>query len=112
MNFIPHLIPVNRGIHSTVLFYAKEGCTAETALEALRKAYAGKPFVRILAAGELADTKHVTMTNVCEIGCAFDARTNRLIVSSVIDNITKGAAGQAVQCMNLMCGFDETAGLI
>lgn len=112
MNFIPHLIPVNRGIHSTVLFNAKAGCDDDSALAALREAYDGKPFVRILGKGELADTKHVTMTNFCEIGCAYDKRTNRLIVSSVIDNITKGAAGQAVQCLNLMYGFDETAGLI
>ena len=112
MNFIPHLIPVNRGIHSTVLFFAKDGVTADTALDALHAAYDDKPFVRVLGKGELADTKHVTMTNMCEIGVAYDARTNRVIVSSVIDNIEKGAAGQAVQNLNLMAGFEETAGLL
>ena len=111
MNFIPHLIPVNRGIHSTILFHGRAGCTTDKALAALHAAYDGKPFVRVLAAGELADTKHVTMTNMCEIGCVFDQRTGRLLVSSAIDNLTKGASGQAIQCMNIMCGLDETAGL-
>ncbi len=111
INFIPHLVPVNRGIHSTILFHACDGCTSAAALEALERAYGACPFVRILGEGELADTKHVTMTNFCEIGCVLDQRTGRLIVSSVIDNICKGAAGQAVQCMNIMCGFEEDAGL-
>ena len=111
INFVPHLLPVNRGILSTILLQARPGTTAETAVECLRAAYDGKPFVRILNPGELADTKHVTMTNMCEIGCAFDARTGRLIVSSAIDNLTKGASGQAVQCLNLSMGLPEDAGL-
>jgi N-acetyl-gamma-glutamyl-phosphate reductase len=111
MSFVPHLIPVNRGIHSTILFHARPGCNAETALAALHAAYDDKPFVRILGAGELADTKHVTMTNMCEIGCAFDQRSGRLLLSSAIDNLTKGASGQAIQCMNLMYGLDESCGL-
>lgn len=111
INFIPHLVPVNRGIHSTILFRAKPGVDAAAALSALREAYAGEPFVRVLGAGQLADTKHVTMTNMCELGCAFDARTGRLIVSSAIDNLTKGASGQAIQCLNIVCGLDETLGL-
>ena len=82
------------------------------ALDCLHRAYDGEPFVRVLASGGLADTKHVTMTNMCEIGCAFDARTGRLIVSSAIDNLTKGAAGQAVQDMNILFGLPETAGLL
>ncbi|NMA46342.1 MAG: N-acetyl-gamma-glutamyl-phosphate reductase [Lentisphaerae bacterium] len=112
MNFIPHLIPVNRGIHSMILFHGRSGCTTDKALAALHAAYDGKPFVRILAANELADTKHVTMTNMCEIGCVFDERSGRLLVSSAIDNLTKGASGQAIQCMNIMYGLDETAGLL
>lgn len=112
INFIPHLIPVNRGIHSTVLFQAKPGVTAQAAADCLQTAYGDKPFVRVLAPGELADTKHVTMTNVCEIGCAMDERTGRLIVSSAIDNLTKGASGQAVQCLNLSQSFPEDAGLL
>ena len=112
MNFLPHLVPVNRGIHSSILVTPKPGKeSAATALEALHAAYDDEPFVRILAPGKLAETKHITMTNMCEIGCVYDARTNRLIVSSAIDNLTKGASGQAVQNLNLMCGFPETTAL-
>ena len=78
----------------------------------LEEAYADEPFVRILADGKLADTKHVTMTNFCEIGCVYDEHTNNLIVTSTIDNLTKGASGQAVQCMNIICALDETMGLV
>ncbi len=112
INFIPHLIPVNRGIHSTILLNVKSGFNAESALDCLHQAYDQEPFVRILGKGQLADTKHVTMTNFCEIGCAFDARTNRLIISSAIDNLTKGAAGQAVQNLNIMAGWPENTGLL
>ncbi len=112
MNFIPHLVPVNRGIHSCILLQARPGVDAAAVLDCLHRAYDGEPFVRVLAPGGLADTKHVTMTNMCEIGCAFDARTGRLIVSSAIDNLTKGAAGQAVQDMNILFGLRETAGLL
>ena len=70
-----------------------------------------EPFVRVLAPGKLAETKHITLTNMCEIGCVYDERTNRLIVSSAIDNLTKGASGQAVQNLNLMCGFPEITAL-
>lgn len=111
MNFLPHLVPVNRGIHSSVLLTPKAGKNAQDALDALNAIYGEEPFVRILAPGKLADTKHVTRTNICEIGCLYDERTNRLIVSSVIDNLTKGASGQAVQNLNLLCGFPETTGL-
>lgn len=112
INFIPHLIPVNRGIHSTILLNAKSGCHADAVLDCLHQAYDQEPFVRILGKGQLADTKHVTMTNFCEIGCAFDSRTNRLILSSAIDNLTKGAAGQAVQNLNIIAGFPENTGLL
>lgn len=112
INFIPHLVPVNRGIHSTLMFHAKAGVDDVLALECLEAAYGKEPFVRVLKRKELADTKHVTMTNMCEIGCAYDERTGRLIVSSVIDNLTKGASGQAIQCMNIMFGMDETSGLL
>ena len=68
--------------------------------------------MRILPAGKLPDTKYVTMTNCCEIGYTFDTHTNKLIVCSVIDNLTKGASGQAVQCMNIRFGLDESTGLL
>ena len=70
-----------------------------------------QPFVTVLEPGQFPATKHVNGTNFCHIGLAVDKRTNRVIVVSAIDNLVKGAAGQAIQNMNLMCGFDETAGL-
>ncbi len=111
MNFLPHLVPVNRGIHSTILLDAVPGVTLEQVEQVLHAAYDAEPFVRVLPRGSLADTKHVTLTNMCEIGCAVDSRTGRILLSSAIDNLTKGASGQAVQCLNLVCGLDETAGL-
>ena len=112
INFVPHLIPVSRGIHSTILLDARPGTTEETIAATLEQAYAAETFVRVLPAGKLADTKHVTLTNMCEIGYAFDEHTNRVVLSSAIDNLTKGAAGQAVQCMNIICGFPESSGLL
>jgi N-acetyl-gamma-glutamyl-phosphate reductase len=112
INFVPHLMPVNRGIHSTILLDATAGATPDKVEAALQDAYAKEPFVRVLPKGGLADTKHVTMTNVCEIGWAWDEHTGRIILSSAIDNLTKGASGQAVQCMNIVCGLPETMGLL
>ncbi len=111
MIFAPHLIPVTRGIHSTIFLNAASGVDAAAVGAALEAAYAEEPFVRVLPAGRLADTKNVTMTNYCEIGYALDTRTDRIILSSAIDNLTKGASGQAVQNMNLAFGLEETAGL-
>lgn len=112
MNFIPHLVPVNRGIHSTIIATAgKSVACAEQVVEAWNRVYGAERFVRVLPCGKLADTKNVTWTNTVEIGCAHDSRTGRVILSSAIDNLTKGASGQAVQCMNLMFGLDETMGL-
>lgn len=112
INFVPHLVPVNRGIHSTILLDAAPGATPEKLEAALHDAYAAEPFVRLLPKGELADTKHVTMTNVCEIGWAWDEHTGRILLSSAIDNLTKGAAGQAIQCMNILRALPETTGLL
>ncbi|OPZ31468.1 MAG: N-acetyl-gamma-glutamyl-phosphate reductase [Lentisphaerae bacterium ADurb.BinA184] len=111
MNFLPHLVPVNRGIHSTIVLQPKAGLAVEQVTAAMQAAYAAEPFVRLLGPGGLADTKHVTYTNMCEIGWTLDAHTGRLILSSAIDNLTKGASGQAVQCMNILCGFEEGCGL-
>ena len=112
ISFIPHLVPVNRGIHSTVVLQAREGTGLDSVGLALREAYGHEPFVRVLPPGLMADTKHVTLTNICEIGYTYDDHTGRVVLSSAIDNLTKGASGQAVQCLNLMCGFPEAAGLI
>jgi N-acetyl-gamma-glutamyl-phosphate reductase len=111
MNFIPHLVPVNRGINSTIILDALPGATLEKIGDALNNAYGNEKFVRVLPHGKLPDTKHVTLTNVCEIGYTLDSHTGKIILVSCIDNLTKGASGQAVQNMNIRFGFDEATGL-
>jgi N-acetyl-gamma-glutamyl-phosphate reductase len=120
IQFTPHLIPVNRGILTTLyLSPSAHFSTAREAAELNEKvtacyeaAYANEPFVRLLDGKALPDTKNVVATNVIEIGWRLDPRTGRLIVMSAEDNLLKGASGQAVQSLNIMCGFPETAGLI
>jgi N-acetyl-gamma-glutamyl-phosphate reductase len=111
MNFIPHLVPVNRGIHSTIILKPKSKVTEQRVRGIWEKAYALEPFVRILPGGELADTKHVLYSNMIEISLRVDPHTGNVLISSAIDNLTKGAAGQAVQCMNLVCGLPEASAL-
>ena len=120
LQFTPHLIPVNRGILTT-LYLAPEQhfSSAEEAKElgdritaTYRQAYAHEPFVRLLEGAALPDTKNVVGTNVVEIAWRLDLRTGRLLVMSAEDNIVKGASGQAVQSMNIRCGFPETTGLL
>jgi N-acetyl-gamma-glutamyl-phosphate reductase len=106
ISFTPHLIPLNRGIVSTIYMDA----VVPDPLSLYRDFYRNERFVRVTDA--LPDTKNVEMTNFCDISARFDARTNRLVVCSALDNLTKGAAGQAVQCMNLVCGYEETTGLL
>ncbi|MSU58527.1 MAG: N-acetyl-gamma-glutamyl-phosphate reductase [Pedosphaera sp.] len=120
IQFTPHLAPVNRGILTTLYLAPTEHFTDEAGAQALGKkitacyarAYANEPFVRLLEGKALPDTKNVVGTNVCEIAWRLDPRTGRLIVMSAEDNLVKGASGQAVQSMNLRCGFPETAGLV
>jgi N-acetyl-gamma-glutamyl-phosphate reductase len=120
LQFSPHLIPVNRGILTTLYLAPVKHFANEKEMAALQNqieqcyehAYGNEPFVRILEGKALPDTKNVTGTNMIEIAWRLDARTGRLIVMSAIDNITKGASGQAVQSMNILWGFPETAGLI
>jgi len=120
IQFTPHLIPVNRGILTTLYLAPTEHFSSEAEMAALggritrcyEAAYAKEPFVRLLDAKQLPDTKNVTGTNVIEIAWRLDARTGRLMVMSAEDNIVKGASGQAVQSFNLMGGFPETAGLM
>ena len=111
ISFTPHLVPMNRGILTTI--YGKLAVPADTA--ALRAAYAGfyrtEPFVRVLPAGQFPNVRNVRGSNFCDIGVHADGRTGRAVVVTAIDNLVKGASGQAVQNMNLMAGFDETAGL-
>ncbi len=112
MSFIPHLVPVNRGINSTLILDATDDCTIEKLEQAFEAAYGDEQFVRVLPAGRCADTKYVTMSNFCEIGYTYDKHANKVIVTSVIDNLTKGASGQAVQCLNIMFGLPEYEGLL
>ena len=120
IQFTPHLIPVNRGILTTLYlapadhFQSPEEMSAlsDALIQCYAAAYAQEPFVRVLEGSALPDTKNVVGTNVIEIAWRLDARTGRLIVMSAEDNIVKGASGQAVQSMNIACGFPETAGLI
>ena len=110
INFIPHLVPMNRGINSTLIL-SLNSSVRKSISEVYENYYGHETFVRVLSKGKLSDTKHVTMSNICEIGYSVDKRTNKLIVTSAIDNLTKGAAGQAAQCMNIMSDIDESFGL-
>jgi N-acetyl-gamma-glutamyl-phosphate reductase len=113
IQFTPHLIPVNRGILTTLyVMPAGKSVTVEKTSACYTKAYANEPFVRLLEGNALPDTKNVVGTNVIEIAWRPDPRTGRLIVMSAEDNLVKGASGQAVQSLNLVCGFPETTGLI
>lgn len=111
ITFIPHLIPVNSGIASTITAKLKDGVDPARIGTALEEAYAGAAFVRLLGQGGCADTKHVTRTNFIDIGWHHDPRTGRVILTSAEDNLGKGAGGQAVQAFNLIFGLPETAGL-
>ena len=112
VSFTPHLLPVNRGILSTC--YAKLGSnsTVEELYALYRDYYAAEPFVRLLGEGRLPNVNQVRGGNYCDIGLTVDPRTGRVIVVAAIDNLVKGAAGQAVQNMNLLLGFPETQGLL
>ncbi len=112
IEFTPNLIPVNRGINSVIYLNSiMDNITIKQIESVLREYYANEPFVRTLSNGKPADTKNVTNTNIIEIGCNYNPRTNRIILSSAIDNLVKGAAGQAIQCFNLVYDFEETLGL-
>jgi len=120
IQFTPHLIPVNRGILTTLYLAPEKHFSTPAEMTLLgekisacyAQAYGGEPFVRLLEGKSLPDTKNVGGTNVIEIAWRLDPRTGRLIVMSAEDNLVKGASGQAVQSMNILCGFPETAGLI
>jgi N-acetyl-gamma-glutamyl-phosphate reductase len=109
--FVPHLVPAVRGVLTTSYATLTEGATTETLTEALTVAYAGCPFVRVLAPGAMADSKRVRGTNVIELQAVADARTGTAAVVGAVDNLVKGAAGQAIQNLNLALGFDEAEGL-
>ncbi|BCA79834.1 N-acetyl-gamma-glutamyl-phosphate reductase [Desulfuromonas sp. AOP6] len=110
LNFTPHLLPVNRGILSTCYATCTVGQTSEL-VALFQDFYKNEPFVRIHPQGQFPDVSYVRGSNFCNIGLYADSRTGRVIVVSVIDNLVKGAAGQAVQNMNLMIGEKESLGL-
>ena len=107
VSFTPHLMPFTRGILSTIYVCAD----AKAVHERLAEAYAGEPFVRVLPRGGIPRTQHVRGSNLIDIGVAPDRRKGRAIIVSALDNLVKGAAGQAVQNANIMMGLDESAGL-
>ena len=111
VNFTPHLLPVDRGILTTIYARLTKQIETKKVLSLYTKAFASEPFVRVLTEGIFPNIKHVRGTNTCEIGGKVNARTNTLIIVSAIDNLVKGAAGQAVHNMNLMMGFSETQGI-
>ena len=111
VNFTPHLLPLNRGMLSTCYASAKGISSTDELIKLYKKRYANDPCVRIMPGGELPNIAYVQGTNLCDIGLVYDDRTQRVIVVSVIDNLVKGASGQAVQNMNIMYGFDEMLGL-
>jgi N-acetyl-gamma-glutamyl-phosphate reductase len=110
VSFTPHLVPMNRGIFSTIYVRGLEA-SAEDLHAILAKSYAQESFVHILPFGEVPQTRHVRGSNMTFIGVAKDRTARRAIICSALDNLTKGASGQAVQNMNLMLGFPETLGL-
>jgi N-acetyl-gamma-glutamyl-phosphate reductase len=112
IQFTPHLVPVNRGIVTTIYAEPHGDVVAVDPALLFSSAYGQEPFVRLLGNDRLPDTKNVIGTNFIDIASRIDNRTGRIIVMSALDNIVKGASGQAVQCFNLMCGYPETAGLL
>lgn len=109
--FTTHLLPIERGILSTLYVWLAEPHRAEETEAQFRKFYARRPMVRIWPAGKLPELQHVTRTNFCDIGFALDESGKRLVVVSCLDNLGKGAAGQAIQNFNVMHGHAESAGL-
>jgi N-acetyl-gamma-glutamyl-phosphate reductase len=111
-SFTAQLLPLDRGILETIYFRAPSVSSAEDLLAVYERQYAAEPFVRLFNPRHTPDLRGVARTNFCDIGVTFDARTKRAVVVSAIDNLVKGAAGQAIQNMNLMLGYPETEGLL
>ena len=110
VNFVPHLMPLDRGLLSTIYVRVIPGTTEESLASVYERSYGSEPFLRLVGSA-LPEIKHVAHTNFCDIGWRVDA-SGRAVLVSVIDNLLKGASGQAVQNMNVMLGFDQTTGLL
>jgi N-acetyl-gamma-glutamyl-phosphate reductase len=111
-SFTAQLLPLDRGILETIYFRASGVSSAEEIVDVYEKRYAAEPFIRLYNPGHAPDLRAVARTNFCDIGVTLDAKTGRAVVVCAIDNLVKGAAGQAVQNMNLMLGYQETEGLL
>lgn len=111
LSFVPHLIPVNRGILTTIYCEPNQLVNYSIIRNAYNALYDGEKFVRLLPEGISAETKWVKGSNFIDIGIFYDERTNRIIITSALDNLVKGAAGQAIQNMNIMFGLNEETGL-
>jgi N-acetyl-gamma-glutamyl-phosphate reductase len=111
ITFVPHLVPLHRGILETIYATVQAGTTAEQIADAFTADYKDEPFVR-LTGDALPEIKHVAWTNFCDIGWRLDAGTRRLVLVACLDNLVKGASGQALQNFNVACGFDERTALL
>jgi N-acetyl-gamma-glutamyl-phosphate reductase len=111
ISFTPHLVPMNRGILTTAYASLKGGVTADEVTAAYRKYYGNERFIRLLPYGVFPETRWVKGSNMCDIGLVIDERTGRIIVGGAIDNLIKGASGQAIQNMNILFGLPEDTGL-
>jgi N-acetyl-gamma-glutamyl-phosphate reductase len=111
VTFVPHLVPLDRGILETIYVKTTPGATAEKIADAFTASFKEEPFVR-LTGDALPEIKHVAWTNFCDIGWRFDASSRRLVIVSCLDNLVKGAAGQALQNFNVATGVDERTGLL
>ena len=112
IQFNPHLAPMRRGIATTITAPAAAGSTIEKLYAAWQGSYASRPFIQLLPTGETPDTAHVVGTNRVDMSAVHDPRTGNFVITAAEDNLVKGASGQAVQSMNIHCGWPETAGLI
>jgi N-acetyl-gamma-glutamyl-phosphate reductase len=110
--FTAHLLPIDRGILETIYVRTEQIATAVELLSLYEERYANEPFVRLYPPGKVPDLAGVQRTNFCDIGFRFDPDSQRATIIAAIDNLTKGAAGQAIQNMNLMLGFEETEALL
>ena len=111
ISFVPHLVPMNRGILNTIYAELRERVSTSDLIDLYKEFYSGEEFVRIYKAGTFPAVSSVRGSNYCDIGLTVDGGTGRVIIVSAVDNLIKGAAGQAMQNMNLMCGLSENSGL-
>jgi N-acetyl-gamma-glutamyl-phosphate reductase len=111
VNFVPHLIPMDRGILTTLYVNLTKKMKTEEVLKILKEGYSKEPFIRIYPKGKIPNTKDVRGSNYCDIGIIVNEMDGRAVIVTAIDNLVKGASGQAIQNMNIMLGFPETMGL-